>query len=470
MSDPELFEPFFRGPTWAAWRTFLVGFFGEPMSPDQFQIFQKHTGRTKPPTTAFREAVLRCGRRAGKSRILALIATFLATIAASDYVSRLAPSERAVIAVIAADRKQARIIFLFIQGLLTNIPLFAGLIEKETSDAIHLTNSVSIEIHTASFRVTRGYSLAAALCDEVAYWRSDDTAANPDEEILTALGPGLSNLQGKLLIASSPYGKRGALYKLDVENYGQDDSDILVWVGTTLDMNPNIDPRDRERAFKRDPAKASAEWDAQYRTDVQALLSREVIEAATAHGCYEIAPAPGVQYFGFVDPSGGSSDSMGLAISHREGDRAILDAVREFAPPFSPAAVVHSCSELLKSYHLTRVVGDRYAGEWPRERFRELGITYEVSEKTKSRIYGDLLAQMNSGRAQLLDLPVIQNQFLGLDRRSSRTGQDIIDHAPGSHDDVANAVAGSLLLAGATGGSYDATMEWVDGLAELAGF
>jgi hypothetical protein len=234
-------------------------------------------------------------------------------------------------------------------------------------------------------------------------------------------------------------------------------------------MNPGLDPRDRARAIARDPAKGHSEWDAEYRSDVQAFVSREVIAAVTPPGLFEIPPAPGVRYWGFVDPSGGSSDSMAIAIAHREGDKAILSAIREYVPPFSPAGVVVECAALLRSYNLTSVQGDRYAGEWPRERFRESGITYEVSELPKSRIFGDLLAQLNSGRVQLLDIPAVAGQFLGLDRRVSRTGQDIIDHSPGNHDDVANAVAGALLMAGGSGsrGRYDTSLDWVDAFAEL---
>jgi hypothetical protein len=32
-----------------------------------------------------------------------------------------------------------------------------------------------------------------------------------------------------------------------------------------------------------------------------------------------------------------------------------------------------------------------------------------------------------------------------LERRTSRMGRDAVDHAPGAHDDIANAVAGALI-------------------------
>ena len=77
-------------------------------------------------------------------------------------------------AIIAASRSQARSIFRFISGLLHVVPALAQMIVSEDEQAITLNNHVVIEIHTASFRVTTGYSLVAALCDETAFWRSED--------------------------------------------------------------------------------------------------------------------------------------------------------------------------------------------------------------------------------------------------------------------------------------------------------
>ena len=88
------------------------------------------------------------------------------------------------------------------------------------------------------------------------------------------------------------------------------------------------------------------------------------------------------------------------------------------------------------------VTGDRYAGEWPRERFREHGITYETAAKPKSGLYRDLLPAINSRMVDLLGDARLFAQIVGLERRTARGGRDSIDHAPGAHDDLANAVAG----------------------------
>ncbi len=444
MSDRKLFAPHFKGDTWGAWRTFLAALFALPMGDADLETYQHHTGRTTPPAMPFLEATLVCGRRGGKSRVLALIATYLATF--RDYIPYLAPGEVATVAIIAADRKQARSILRYILGMLEGVPLLKGVIDGETAESVSLKNRVVIEIHTASFRVTRGYTLGAALCDELAFWRSDDSA-NPDVEILAALRPGLASIPGAMLLkASSPYAKRGTLYADFRKHFGQDDARVLVWKGTTAEMNPRIDHRIIDAAYEDDPANAAAEYGAEFRSDIAAFVDREVVDACTIPGRYELPWIDGARYFAFTDPSGGSSDSMTLAVAHMSDSFVVLDAVREAKPPFSPESVVRDFAALLKHYGLMSVTGDRYAGEWPRERFREHGISYELSEKPKSDIYRDLLPMLNSGQCELLDLPRLGGQLCGLERRTARGGRDSIDHSPGAHDDLANAAAGALLM------------------------
>ena len=55
---------------------------------------------------------------------------------------------------------------------------------------------------------------------------------------------------------------------------------------------------------------------------------------------------------------------------------------------------------------------------------------------------------MNSGRAELLEHPRLIAQLCALERRTARGGRESIDHPPNGHDDIANAVAGVLTLAG----------------------
>ncbi len=59
-----------------------------------------------------------------------------------------------------------------------------------------------------------------------------------------------------------------------------------------------------------------------------------------------------------------------------------------------------------------------------------------------------MLATVNSGKAELLDIPEVLRQLRSLDRRHGSSGRDRVDHRAGEHDDAANAVAGVLSLLG----------------------
>ncbi|PSO29844.1 hypothetical protein [Bradyrhizobium sp. MOS002] len=446
INDQKLFGRWFRDPaTWQPWFAFVAALFGLPMTAEQEATYRKHTGREYLPLGAFMEAWLICGRRAGKSFILALIAVFLACF--KSYGQYLGPGERGTVMVIAADRKQARVIMRYVRGIITGTPMLAKMIEGQLrADGIDLNNSVTIEVGTASFRTSRGYAFVAVLCDELAFWQTDE-AAEPDYAVLDALRPGMASIPGSVLLcASSPYAKRGALWDAYKTYFGKDDPAVMVWRASTREMNATIPQSVIDRAMVRDAASASAEYGADFRTDVQTFISREAIEAVVEPNCLERPPVEGIQYVAAVDPSGGSSDSMTLAIAHFEQltGIAVLDCVREVKPPFSPDSVCREFAETIKAYGIATTRGDRYAGVWPREAMEKHGITYRVSDLVTNDLYRQLLPRINSGKVDLLDHPVLINQLAGLERRTARGGRDSIDHPPMGHDDVCAAASMAL--------------------------
>lgn len=438
----------FGEPSWSAWRVFLKVLFALPLEPDDVPVYQRHTGRSVPPTTPVREMWTVCGRRSGKSRIAALVAVFIAVFRAH----RLAPGERGTVMVLATDRRQARTVYRYIVTLLESSPGFAQrVVAKRRKESVDLTNNVSIEIHTSSYRSVRGYTLLAAICDELAFW-SDETTANPDKEVLDALRPGmLSQPEALLLVTSSPYAQRGELYRASVRCYGRDDPRVLVWNADSLAMNATLDRGEIAQAFADDPAWAASEYGSdghvQFRADVQGVFELAAVQAVTIGGRRELPPVRGTAYVAFADPAGGSGgDSFTLAIAHAEAERVVVDLVREVRPRFSPEDVVREFAAVLKPYDVHEVIGDRYAGDWPREAFQRHGITYRAAAVAKSDLYRELLPLVNGGRVELLDVPKLTAQLVGLERRVARGGRDSIDHAPGGHDDVVNAVAGALVL------------------------
>ena len=137
---------------------------------------------------------------------VALVAVYLSCFR----TYRLARGERGVFMVMAADRRQARVVMRYVKGFLHSSPMLASLVARETQTEIELTNGVTLEIHTASFKSVRGYTLVGAIADEIAFWPTDESAS-PDKEVLQALRPAMATVPNVLArisdLAVVPYGQ-----------------------------------------------------------------------------------------------------------------------------------------------------------------------------------------------------------------------------------------------------------------------
>jgi hypothetical protein len=438
MTDPALFGSQFGGESWAAWRALLAAFYGLPLDAEEERIFAQLTARTTAPDGPHDELWLAVGRRGGKSQIAALIAIYEAAF--HDYAPQLAPGEVATVMVLAADRKQARSVMRYVAGLMASNPMLERLIARKDTEAIELTNHAAIEVHTASFRAVRGYTVACCIADEIAFWRSEESA-NPDYEVINAIRPAMMTLGGKLIALSSPYSKRGELWGTYRRYFGKP-SDVLVAQAASRVMNPTLSEKAVARAMERDPEAAKAEYMAEFRTDLSNFISRDTIMDLARTQPNTVPYDRKRSYRAFVDPAGGGQDEFCLAIGHDHGTQIIVDML--VARRGTPAQIVAEYAAVLKEYGIRTITGDRYAGSWPGDEFHRHGITLEHSAKVRSDLYKDALAVINSGRAELPPDDKMLNQFVGLERRTSRSGKDTIDHGPGGHDDRANVVAGLL--------------------------
>ena len=455
LQDPNLLGGALTGESWAAWRTLLVASMGESLTEDERATFRALTGRVREPLQRVDQFAAVIGRRGGKSRGIATLATYIAGLC--DHSDALVPGERGVLLCVALDQRVAKIILDYAEACFERSPILKQLIAGRTADALELTNGITLEVRPASFRRLRGPTYVAVIADELAFWYVDAAYANPDVEILNAVEPGLATTGGPLILASSPHARRGALWDVFKRHYGAGgDPLILVAHGASRTLNPTLPQRVVDRALEKDRSRATAEYLAEFRTDVEGFVALEVVESCVGDH-REMMPAAGVTYRAFVDPSGGSEDAMTLAIAHKAttpDERVIVDAVREVRPPFSPSAVVDDFAVLLKRYRVSKVIGDHYGGEFVREPFRQHGISYEVCKQPKSDLFRDMLPLLTSGNITLPRHDRLIAQIVGLERRVSRAGRDSIDHAPGAHDDIANAVSGVVAIASGVGSAW----------------
>jgi hypothetical protein len=439
LESPALFGPVV-GPlkSWAQWLCFLRTLYGLPFNEEDAAIFKACTGREAPAAGGYPEAYAIVGRRGGKSRVVSLIAAYEAIF--GGWTDRLSPGERGWIFVIATDKMQAKICLDYCRSALK---LFPDLIEREYQDEIHLTNRISIATRTASYRASRGYTTALAICDEAAFFH-DENSANPISEILTSILPGLMS-GGRLICISTPFGRMGLLWEMHKNFFGKE-SDILVWQASTQTMNPTFSDAVRQRLIARDPVSMRSEFDATFREDIEAFIPLELLTAAATRE--QSLPDLRNRYVAFCDPSGGRQDSMTLAICHIEGDHVLLDRIEEKKSPFDPAEVVTEFSALLKAFGIAKCTADRFGGVWVSDSFKKQGITIEMSDLSASDIYLEFQPLLSMGKVKILKSDRLLLQLQQLERRTG-SGRDRVDHpaGAGSHDDLANAVAGACVFA-----------------------
>lgn len=444
MGDPELFGPWFPSDSWDGWRAVLKAAYALPMTGDEVEFFRSVAERD-PPKRRVRELWCVVGRRGGKDSIASVIAAHSAALFSGQ--ANLRPGERAMVMCLATDRDQAKIVLNYTRSYFRDVDLLKGVVQRETALGFALDNGVDVAISTNNFRAVRGRPVLAAILDETAFWR-DEKSATPDEETYKALKPALATLPGSMIVGiSSPYRKSGLLHRKFKECYGKD-GDVLVIRAPTRALNPTIDPAVIEQALAGDPVSALAEWLAEFRDDIGGWAEAALIEAAVDPGVTVRPPKAGVTYRAFSDPSGGARDSFTTAIAHTEKDTQVLDCLVEIKAPFNPTTATEQIAATLKSYGLSKTTGDKYGARWVTDAFSKCGIRYEHSERDRSSIYLDALPLFTSGRARLLDNKRLVSQFTSLERRTSPIGKDRVDHGPGGHDDLCNAAAGALVMAG----------------------
>ncbi|MFQ5810617.1 MAG: hypothetical protein ACE5JM_13455 [Armatimonadota bacterium] len=420
---------------------FLNALFALPMSEADLQCFRQCTGRTTPPPDETDEAAAIVGRRGGKSQVAALIATYLATL--RDWRPFLGPGERAHVVVIAQSLRAGRVPLGYIRAFFRDVPTLRQEIMAERADELDLRNGVTIGVWPCTYRSTRGLTIAAAVLDEVDFWWQE--SINAAEEVVASIRPAMASLpHPKLIAISSPYTPTGWLHKFHREHWARDDG-AVVWKAPSVLMNPTLNPARIAAAIAEDPERGRAEWEAEWRAGVSALLDPVLVDRCVRAGPLVIPPTEGNLYMSAVDPSGGGADEFTWSVAHLEGGRVVVDLItargRRGRQALDLDAVVAECAADLTRYGLTTCLGDKYAAGWVVEAFRRHGILYVHSDRPKSDHYLNLLPLVTMGRLELPDDVELLRQAKLLERRQGAQGKDSVDHPRAGHDDRINAVA-----------------------------
>jgi hypothetical protein len=452
MTDPLLLGKSFEADSFWTWKALAKVLSGAKLAPRERRLALQCTGRTRLPRKAPRRLYALCGRRAGKSQFMAGLGLHTAALA-NDWRSILAAGERGVVLLIGADRLQAKVLRRYASGMVAQSPLLMGEVVRESESEIEFRNGAVLECGTNDYRLVRSRSVLALLGDEVCFWKLDQESSSSDEEVVNAAAAGMSMTPGGglMVLGSSPFMKKGLMFRKWRELHGNDASDDLVWVAPSRTMNPALAVEIIEAAMADDPERAKAEYLAQWRDDLSDFVPADAVEACTDWGVRERPPIDGLRYVAFCDAAGGTgTDAFSLGIAHADKDgTAVLDLLRVRQPRFIPQDVTKEFAEVLRTYRVTKVTGDRYAAGWCSSEFERAGIKYVPSEQTKSEIYLGGLPMILAGRCRLLDSATLRRQFAGLERRTHMHGRESVDHGAGGHDDLSNSAVGALLSASA---------------------
>lgn len=423
-------------------------FLGLPLSESQLELYRLCTGRESYVRHGFGEASVIAGARAGKdSRIAGPIVCYEALFGGHE--KHLSKGERAVIPLVAQDQRATRVAFNYIKDYLTNSSLLASMVEEVLSLEMQLANRISILCFPCTQRSLRGWSIPAAVMDELAFFRLED-AADSDVEIQQSIRRGtISFPQTRFLKVSTPYMKSGVLYDDFKNHFAKDSPDVLVWRAPSTLMNPSLAEQRLERERRLDPQRFEREYMAEFAEDLESFLPTAWIDAAVVEGRHELPPVPGATYAAAVDPSGGGADAFTLCIVHTEGEQPSHKVVQDICRGWKRARnstidlenVVAEIAGILKSYGVHEVLGDRYSAAWVVQAFERQGISYRQTEKDKSVHYLEMEPLFAQGRIEILDHPQLTRELRLLEKRPRPGGKTIVDHPSGGHDDHSNALA-----------------------------
>ena len=224
--------------TWRTWTAALKAAFGIKLTDEEMRTFLAIAGGRKPPAHRVKQLWAICGRRAGKTRMAALIVAYIATCI--DHSAYLAKGETGHVLALAPTQKQAHAVLGYARAMIEASPILRQQIETVTSEEIRLASNICISVHPASFRSVRGRTLLAAVLDETSMWRSEESAA-PDVEVLRAIVPALMTTKGMIVGISTPYAQRGLLFEKYRDHFAKDDADTLVIKGSSTAFNPTLD-------------------------------------------------------------------------------------------------------------------------------------------------------------------------------------------------------------------------------------
>lgn len=443
--------------------TILRAVGGAPLAKPQLQMFRRLTGtagvlglgRTRPSPEGYRDVYLRCGRRSGKStRIAAPLA--IEALLRSDVDGLLGPGETARVLCVAPRRDQVRTLLDSCSGLLDRL----GVTHEKINAAIRVPGlRVVIETTTADGVAPRGPTAVCAIIDEAALLPYVEGSEGYDRELIAAIRPALATTGGRLIVASTPWGREGFHFERVETLLGAPTSRAVAFEAPTWTMNPAHFPSEAAaRENEDDPRIFDREWRA-----VPGDLDSSAFSSTDLAACVDIGrrgspPIRGTAYSLGYD-EGGRQAARALVITHREWrptpDGSVEYIVVDFLKRWQPGSgiahdeVMSEVASIAKRYSNARIQRDLFAGDAVNAALSKLGARSEevsMAPAAQAARFRYLQHLVETGRIRLVDDDQLLRELRGLRETLQQAGR--VTFAKGSKrgefDDLADALALSV--------------------------
>jgi len=423
-------------------KVILKVLYGLPLNKKELEIFNtltKNKGVYKPGMEKT-EAVMCLGARAGKSFIASICALYEATVGWMNkpWKETLSVGEYVYVCIVATRELQARkIIQENCLRMLERSPMLKGLIKKSTDLEITLRNYVKIISGPCNSTALRGLPIIVLIMDEIAFFRLEGVKA--DETIFNSLRPRMAQFVGnKLFLISTAGAKQGLFFSFFDEGFNVQDR--LTCQAPTDFVNPLIPKAFLEKEKARDIDNFMREYEAIFAERMESFFPFDMLNE-----CFIlIGDQKYISSFTYnlgVDASGlAGRDLFGLAVSHRQGPKIIIDYAKSFNTK-NLDIIVNEIKDLKKNYNLGIAVIDRFSKGFVRAILQKLGLVV-VIRPSLADIYINAKSLAISGN---LSLPInneLKKGLLSTQAFYSKSNSLTIGHPRDStgHSDLADAV------------------------------
>lgn len=250
-----------------------------------------------------RELVLVLGRRAGKSLLSSLIASYeiyklLRRGFPQSYYGLPSGAEIRVLCV-ANDKEQASIVYGDIQSYVESVDYFKSSLANTTQTFMKFRTendkkkgdnskpSINATFKSSVAKGLRGRGIICSILDEIAFFIDDGNSSA--ERVYKAIMPSLAQFspkdpknkhkaigptEGRMILISSPDAKEGFFYRMFQHAMSGDKgaSDMLVVQAPTWEVNPTLDRSYYEKEYYKDPKTFMTEHGAQFSDRVRGWI------------------------------------------------------------------------------------------------------------------------------------------------------------------------------------------------------